>query len=279
MKDCEKIIDSEKRSPFDRLIDIMDRLRGNEGCPWDLEQTRESLKPFLIEETYEVLEALDEDNPEKIKEELGDLLYQIIFHARIASEKGEFNIYDVIAKIHDKMIRRHPHVFAEEKAENSEKVLKRWEEIKRSEENNIGRKSVLDGVPNELPSLLRAHRLQERASRVGFDWEHIDQVFEKVEEEMEEFKIAFSQKKIMEMENELGDLLFALVNIARFIEVNPEDALRKTISRFIKRFRYIEDEISKEGRDIKEVSLEEMDSIWEKAKEIERLGNSTTHLK
>jgi len=262
-------MDSEKNSPFNRLIDIMDRLRGNEGCPWDLEQTRESLKPFLVEETYEVLEALDEDNPEKIKEELGDLLYQIIFHARIASEKGEFNIYDVITKIHDKMIRRHPHVFKEEKAENSEKVLKRWEEIKRNEEGNIGRMSVLDGVPKELPSLLRAHRLQEKASRVGFDWEHIDQVFEKVEEEMEEFKNAFSQKNTTEMENELGDLLFALVNIARFIEVNPEDALRKTLRRFIKRFRYIEEEIAKKGRDIKDVSFEEMDSIWEKAKEVE----------
>ncbi|MBI5183356.1 MAG: nucleoside triphosphate pyrophosphohydrolase [Nitrospinae bacterium] len=270
MEDREKKIDSEKRSHFDKLVDIMERLRGQEGCPWDLEQTRESLKPFLIEETYEVLEAIDEDNPEKIKEELGDLLYQIIFYARIASERGEFDIYDVIDKIHDKMIRRHPHVFKEEKIDDSKKVLKRWEEIKRKEKNNIGRRSVLDGIPKELPSLLRAQILQEKASRVGFDWEHIDQVFEKVEEEMEEFRKAFSQKNTKEMENEIGDLLFALVNIARFIEVNPEDALRKTLSRFIKRFRYIEEEIAKEGRDIKEVSLEEMDSIWERAKAGER---------
>ncbi|MEK6590296.1 MAG: nucleoside triphosphate pyrophosphohydrolase [Nitrospinota bacterium] len=286
-----------KKAKFEDLVKIMERLRGNNGCPWDKEQSRKSLKPYLIEESYEVLEAIDEGKPEKIKEELGDLLFQILFHAQISKDTGEFDINDVIEKIHEKMIRRHPHVFSTptpipisnapslfveggkiEKGGgvlgvgkgvggiSAKEALAQWEDIKRKEKEYRGRKSVLDGVPKKLPSLLRAHRLQDKAARVGFDWEHIEQVFAKVEEEMEEFRKAFTSKNTDEMENELGDLLFALVNIARFIEVNPEDALRKTISRFIKRFHYIEEEIAKQGRELKSVSLEEMDKLWNKAK-------------
>lgn len=262
---------------FEDLVKIMERLRGDDGCPWDKEQNRKSLKPYLIEESYEVLEAIDEGKPEKIKEELGDLLFQILFHAQISKDMGEFDINNVIEKIHEKMIRRHPHVFKSPLRKGAEGVvgardaLAQWEDIKSKEKGYEGRKSVLDGVPKELPSLLMAHRLQDKAARVGFDWEHIDQVFAKVEEEMDEFRKAFSDKNTDEMENELGDLLFALVNIARFIEVNPEDALRKTISRFIKRFHYIEEEIARQGRELKNVSLEEMDKIWDEAKEKENI--------
>jgi len=262
-----------KKAKFEDLVKIMERLRGNDGCPWDKEQNRKSLKPYLIEESYEVLEAIDEGKPEKIKEELGDLLFQILFHAQISKDMGEFDINDVLEKIYEKMIIRHPHVFKSplkkgaEGVVNAKDALAQWEDIKKKEKGYEGRKSVLDGVPKELPSLLMAHRLQDKAARVGFDWEHIDQVFAKVEEEMDEFRRAFSDKNTEEMENELGDLLFALVNIARFIEVNPEDALRKTISRFIKRFHYIEEEIARQCRELKNVSLEEMDKLWNEAKE------------
>lgn len=252
---------------FNRLVKIMERLRGPKGCPWDKEQTRESLKPFLIEEAYEVLESLDEEDPKKIKEELGDLLFQILFHAQIAKEKGEFDISEVINASIKKMVERHPHVFAKGSVKDAREVLIDWEEMKRKEKKGG---SILEGVPSQLPALLRAHRLQDRAARVGFDWEHVDQVFEKVEEEMAEFKEAFKEKKKKRMEEELGDLLFALVNIARFLEMNPEDALRKTISRFISRFRYIEESIIKQGRSMKGVSIDEMERLWQEAKKKEQ---------
>lgn len=252
---------------FNRLVKIMERLRGPKGCPWDKEQTRKSLKPFLIEEAYEVLESLDEEDPKKIKEELGDLLFQILFHAQIAKERGEFDISEVIDASIKKMVERHPHVFAKGSVKDAREVLIDWEEMKRKEKKGG---SILEGVPSQLPALLRAHRLQDRAARVGFDWEHVDQVFEKVEEEMAEFKEAFKEKKKKRMEEELGDLLFALVNIARFLEMNPEDALRKTISRFISRFRYIEESIIKQGRSMKGVSIDEMERLWQEAKKKEK---------
>ncbi len=254
---------------WDRLVQIMDKLRGESGCPWDKKQTRESLKPYLIEESYEVLEAIDEKDSKKLKEELGDLLYQILFHARISKEDSEFDIEDVLTDSCEKMVRRHPHVFGDKKADNAEEVLKQWEEIKKGEKGN-DRKSILEGVPAHLPALLRAHQLQARAARVGFDWEHIDQVFAKVQEEMGEFEEAFRDRDHERMESELGDLLFALVNIGRFIEVSPEDALRKTISRFMSRFRHIEEEIAKKGLEWKDVSLEAMEELWVEAKEIEK---------
>lgn len=242
----------------------MSALRSENGCPWDREQTRESLKPFLIEETYEVLEALDEGDPQKIKEELGDLLFQIIFHCQLAKENGEFDIDDVIKRISEKMIARHPHVFGEAKFETSEEVLKQWEERKK-EEGKL-RESILEGIPKELPSLLRAQRLQARAAKVGFEWRRVEDVMEKLEEEIKEFRDALKRGEQKEIEDELGDVFFVLVNVSRFVGVNPEDALRKTISKFISRFRYIEMKAADAGKCLSDMTLEEMDALWDEAK-------------
>lgn len=249
---------------FQKLLDIMSALRSENGCPWDKEQTRESLKPFLIEETYEVLEALDEDDPEKIKEELGDLLFQIVFHCQLAKENGEFDMDDVIKKISDKMIARHPHVFGEAKFETSEEVLKQWEERKK-EEGKL-RESILEGIPRELPSLLRAQRLQARAAKVGFDWKCVEDVMGKLDEEINEFRDALKSKEQKEIEDELGDVFFVLVNVSRFVGINPEDALRKTISKFISRFRYIEMKAADAGKNLLDMTLKEMDVLWDEAK-------------
>ncbi len=247
-----------------KLIDIMTALRGEKGCPWDKEQTRDSLKPFLLEETYEVLEALDENDPEKLKEELGDLLFQIVFHCQIAKEKNEFDISDVIDTISDKMINRHPHVFAKAGYKSKEELHTHWEEEKKREGKK--RKSVLEGVPKALPSLLRAQKLQKKASRVGFDWKKTEDTFEKLEEELREFRHALKKKKQREIEDELGDIFFMLVNISRFVGVNPEDALRKTISKFISRFSYIEMKAAENKRTLSEMTLQEMDALWDEAK-------------
>jgi len=251
-------------SEFEKLVEIMTALRGEKGCPWDKEQTRESLKPFLVEETYEVLEAIDEGNPEKIREELGDLLFQIIFHCQLAKERHEFDVNDVVRKISEKMIGRHPHVFGGATYETSEDVLKQWEE--RKKEEGKSRESILEGIPRELPSLLKAHRIQSRASRVGFDWKQVEDVVEKLDEELKEFRKALEKKDQQEIEDELGDVFFVLVNISRFVGVNPEDALRKTISKFISRFRYIEMKSAESGKSLSGMSLEEMDALWDEAK-------------
>jgi tetrapyrrole methylase family protein/MazG family protein len=246
------------------LIAIMSALRGENGCPWDKEQTRESLKPFIVEEAYEVLEAIDERKPEAIKEELGDLLFQVVFQCQIAKERGEFELADVIEKIGRKMIARHPHVFGDADYKTSAEVLVHWEEQKKREGKQ--RESILDGVPKELPSLLRAHRLQDRASRVGFDWQNVDDVMQKLEEELAEFREALKRKKDGEIEDELGDIFFVLVNVSRFVGINPEDALRKTISKFISRFRYIEMAASDKGQRLSDMTLSEMDALWDEAK-------------
>ncbi len=252
---------------FEELVEIMARLRGENGCPWDREQTSESIKPYLIEETYEVLEAIDEQDPEKLREELGDLSLQIVFHARMAEEAGAFTIAEVLAGINDKLRRRHPHVFGDVKADTAQEVLFNWEQIKKQERQSTkGKASVLDGVPRELPALLRAHRLQEKASRVGFDWKEAQGVVRKVEEELTELKAAMQEERADRMEAELGDLLFSLVNLSRFIAVNPEEALRKTIARFIARFRYIEEALAGQGKSLRHVSLQEMDALWAEAK-------------
>ncbi len=251
----------------------MSKLRGKDGCPWDKEQTWESIKSYVIEESYELLEAVDGKNPDKIKEELGDLLFQIIFYAKIAEEQEDFDIYDVCNYTKEKMIRRHPHVFGNINLTTSKDVLKRWEDIKSKEPENVDRKSALDGVPKDLPSLLRAQRLQQKAGITGFDWDNIEQVFQKIEEELAEFKQALFEKKQIEIEHELGDLLFALVNVGRFIKVNSEEALRKTITRFIKRFKFIEEETKMKGKSLNEMSLQEMDVYWERAKKLEKENN------
>ncbi|MBN2655230.1 MAG: nucleoside triphosphate pyrophosphohydrolase, partial [Nitrospirae bacterium] len=215
---------------FKKLVDIMTALRSKNGCPWDREQTRASLTPFLVEETYEVLDAIERNNPDEIKEELGDLLFQIIFHCQVAKEAGEFDINDVINIISQKMIHRHPHVFGDEKFETSEEVLKQWEERKKEEGKQ--RNSILEGIPSQMPALLRAQRIQSRAARVGFDWDKKDDVVKKLDEEITEFKEALGSEDQNAMQDELGDVFFSLVNIARFIGVNPEEALRRTISKF-----------------------------------------------
>lgn len=249
---------------FSKLIEIMNRLRAEDGCPWDREQTRETLKPYLIEETYEVIEAIEEGNPEAIKEELGDLLFQIIFHCRIASERNEFGISDVIAKIIEKMVGRHPHVFGGAEYKTSAEVLKQWEERKKEEGKN--RDSILEGIPKEMPSLLKAHRIQSRASKAGFDWNHIDGALEKMEEELHEFRNALKTKNKHEIEDEMGDVFFCLVNLSRFTGVNPEDALRKTIAKFIKRFKHIEKKAAELGKTVSDMTIEEMDAFWDEAK-------------
>ncbi len=251
---------------FQSLIDLMARLRGPGGCPWDRKQTTDSLKPFLIEECYEVVDALDEGAPDKIKEELGDLLFQIMFHARIAEEQGQFTIDDVISGSVEKMVRRHPHVFGDAQLSTDKDVLANWEQIKQKEKTHQERKSVLEGVPKHLPSLLRAHSLQERAARVGFDWSKIDEALPKLDEEMAEFKTSLKQKDAAGIEEELGDIFFMLVNISRFLGVNPDAALRKTISKFIHRFRYIEEHAADAGRTLNEMTLEEMEMLWQKSK-------------
>jgi tetrapyrrole methylase family protein/MazG family protein len=249
---------------LEELIKVMAALRGEKGCPWDREQTMESLKPFIIEEAYEVLEAIDEKNPEAVKEELGDLLFQIVFQCQIAKEKGEFGMSDVIEKIGRKMIARHPHVFGDADYKTSAEVLVHWEAQKQREGKQ--RESLLEGVPKTMPSLLRAHRLQDRASRVGFDWDKVEDVMTKLDEEIGEFREAMEKKEEDAIEEELGDLLFMLVNISRFIGVNPEDALRKTISKFISRFRYIEMAAADSGRKLSAMTLAEMDALWDEAK-------------
>lgn len=242
----------------------MSALRSEKGCPWDREQTRESLKPFIVEESYEVLEAIDEKDPEAIKEELGDLLFQVVFQCQVAKELGEFEMSDVIEKIGSKMIARHPHVFGEADYKTSEEVLVHWEAQKKREGKQ--RDSILDGVPKTMPSLLRAHRLQDRASRVGFDWERVEDVLQKLEEELLEFREALKTKKQERIEDELGDIFFVLVNISRFVSINPEDALRKTISKFISRFRHIEMSAAGQGRTLSDMTLAEMDALWDEAK-------------
>lgn len=254
------------KDSFNGIVKLMARLRGPGGCPWDHKQTHKSLKPFLIEECYEVVDALEEGDPEKVKEELGDLLFQIIFHARIAEENGEFTMQDVIEANIEKMTRRHPHVFGDAKLSTDKEVLANWEEIKRKEKGREDRKSILEGVPRNLPSLLRAHRLQERAARVGFDWTRLEEVLPKLDEELAEFKGSLRTKDAAGIEEELGDLFFVLVNISRFLGVNPDEALRKTISKFVSRFRYIEERAEAAGRPLNDMSIDEMEALWQESK-------------
>ena len=249
------------------LLKIMEALRGDKGCPWDKEQTRESLKPYIIEEAYELFEAIEENDPENIKEELGDLLFQIVFQCQIAKERAEFDMSGVIEKIGEKMIARHPHVFGDTECRTPEEVTKQWEVLKKQEGKL--RESILEGVPKAMSSLLRAHRLQKRAAQAGFDWEKVEDVLEKLDEELNEFKEALESKDQKGIEDELGDILFMLVNISRFISVNPEDALRKTISKFIHRFRYIEMKAAEQGKKLSDMTLQEMDRLWDEAKEKE----------
>lgn len=260
---------SEEKKGFDRLMELMHRLRAPGGCPWDAEQSHESLRRYLIEETYEVIEAIDRNDPELLKEELGDLLLQPVFHAAIAEEKGEFTMDDVLATINEKLIRRHPHVFGEERVKTAAEQVENWERIKKGEKGEE-RKSALAGIPPHMPALMRAQKITEKAARVGFDWEHVDQVFAKVLEELRELEETMGSGDEARMEAELGDLLFAVVNLGRFLSLDPEQALGKTIARFSERFSHVEESIHAAGRQLKDATLEEMDLLWEEAKKKER---------
>lgn len=259
-------------TPFEELVQVMKTLHAPGGCPWDREQTHTSLKPYFVEEVYEALDAIDSGSDEHLKEELGDVLLQVVFHAEIADKEGRFTIDDVVRGIVEKLKRRHPHVFGDTTVGNSGEVLKNWEQIKRKEkrEKKGGEGSVLDGLPRDLPALMKARRIQEKVSRVGFDWEKTEQVMNKVDEELGELKEARMLNDQAKIEEELGDLLFAIANLARFVSVCPEDALRKTIDKFQRRFRYIERELPKHGRKLGEATLEEMDALWEEVKRKER---------
>ncbi len=250
---------------FRELVEIVAKLRSPEGCPWDRKQDRESLKPYLVEEFYEVIDAMDDSDEEGICEELGDLLFQIVLQSQLSKEEGGFDINDVVDGISAKMVRRHPHVFSGKKLKTAEAVTERWEEHKKRE-GKI-KKSVMDGIPRSLPALVRAREIQLKATKVGFDWERIEDAFDKLEEEIKELKSALKEKKQSDIKNETGDVLFVLVRIANFVNVNAEDALRSTIRKFLGRFEYIESEALKQGRIIAEMTLEEMDILWEEAKE------------
>lgn len=251
----------EKLKAFERLLTIMDELRT--GCPWDQKQTLESLRYLTIEEVYELSDAILDKDMNEIKKELGDLMLHMVFYAKIGSETNSFDMADVLNGISEKLIFRHPHIYSDVKANDAETVSQNWEKLKLKE----GRESVLDGVPKSLPAVVKAYRIQEKVKGVGFDWEKPEQVWEKVEEELQEFKVEVEKENEKDkMEAEFGDLLFSLVNYARFLDINPEDALERTNKKFIKRFKYLEKESKKDGKEISDMSLAEMDVYWNKAK-------------
>lgn len=245
---------------FDRLLTVMDELRSQ--CPWDQKQTMETLRPLTIEETYELADAILDQNTEEIKGELGDLLLHIVFYSKIGSETNDFDIADVLDAVCEKLIKRHPHIYGDVKVKNEEDVKQNWEKIKLKE----GKKSVLEGVPNSLPALVKASRIQEKAAGVGFDWEMPEQVLEKVEEELQEFKTEVDQNNTNAMESEFGDVLFSLINYARFLKINPENALERTNKKFIKRFQYLENKAKLKQRTLSSMTLAEMDVLWKEAK-------------
>jgi MazG family protein len=241
---------------FEELLDIMDELR--EKCPWDKKQTLESLRYLSIEECFELSDAILEKDMNGIRGELGDLMLHLVFYAKIASEQQAFDIADVLEGINQKLIRRHPHIYSDVEAKDADAVKSNWEKIKMKE----GRKSVLEGIPKSMPSLVKAYRMQEKAAGIGFDWENADQVWDKVEEEMAEMHQEIKENNEEKMEEEYGDLLFALINYARFKEINPEDALEKANKKFIRRFHFLEEESLKDGKNIAEMNLDEMEAYW-----------------
>ena len=251
----------EQLAAFNRLLDIMDELR--EKCPWDKKQTLESLRHLTIEETYELADAILDNDLQEIKKELGDVLLHIVFYAKIGSEKKAFDIGDVANSISDKLISRHPHIYGNVKVDNEEDVKRNWEQLKLKE----GKKSVLEGVPKSLPAVVKACRIQEKVTGVGFDWEEPEQVWKKVQEELEELNEEIKKGNKENTEKEFGDVLFSMINYARFIDVNPENALEKTNKKFINRFQFLENAAKKEGKNLSDMTLTEMDVHWEKSKE------------
>lgn len=262
--DDERILNRQ----FSTLREIISILRSPEGCPWDREQTHKSIRKHLIEETYEVLETIDDDDPEAMCEEMGDLLMQVMLHSQIAEDEGDFTVEDVIHVLNDKLIRRHPHVFGEKQADTSDEVLVNWDQIKAQEKKDKGedpkKKSLLDGIPRDLPALMSAFEISKKASKVGFDWDKVQDVYAKIEEEMEEVKQAQND---VEVKEELGDLLFAVANLARFLKVDPEEALALTNRKFKSRFGYIEKRLKESNKRVAEASLDEMEVLWQEAKQ------------
>jgi len=259
--------EQNRNREFDRLVEIMALLRSADGCPWDREQTHDSLRQHLLEEAYEVIEAIDEKRYDDLPGELGDLLLQVVFHAQMAAEEGRFDMADVVQHINDKLIRRHPHVFGDEQIKTAEEQIIKWEESKLKKE---GKKSAIDGVPKELPALIRAYRIQNKAAAVGFDWPDIQPVWQKLDEEVKELQEAMAAGTADHIEEELGDLLFTVVNLSRFLKTNPVDALRRTIEKFSLRFRFVEAAFAQRGRSMNGASLEEMDAVWEEVKRREK---------
>jgi len=252
----------QKLQAFSRLLDIMDDLR--EKCPWDKKQTLQSLRYLTIEETYELGDAIMENDLQEIKKELGDLLLHIVFYSKIGSETGDFDIADVANGICEKLIHRHPHIYGDVKVENEEDVKRNWEKLKLKE----GRKSVLEGVPSSLPAMVKANRIQEKVKAVGFDWEEPQQVWEKVQEELDELQTEVKSQNQEKINQEFGDVLFSMINYARFLNVNPEDALEHTNKKFIKRFKYLEEKSNEIGKPLSEMTLAEMDVYWNEAKKL-----------
>ena len=248
---------------FIKLLNIVEKLRGPDGCPWDKEQTPASLLPYFLEETYEVIESIDQSNWDNLKEELGDVMLHIALQAQISKEEGRFTIFDSLVNINKKLVHRHPHVFGDEKADMASHAKKNWEAIKHEEKK---RESRLDGVPLALPALTRAQRLQEKASYAGFDWDNIDKVWGKLDEEIDELREADKIKNRSNLEEEIGDVLFSVVNLARHLKLDSEDLLRKANAKFVNRFKAIEKELAKRGKTVDEAKLDEMDELWNKIK-------------
>jgi MazG family protein len=261
-------MESTAGAKFQRLIDIMARLRGPGGCPWDRQQTFDSIKPYTLEETYEVLDAIDRRDWPDLAEELGDFMLQAVFYAQMAAEQGLFRIDDALDAVNRKLVRRHPHVFAEESAETPDDVLRIWGKVKAGEKRAKGREdeSLLANVPRALPALVEAEKITTRAARVGFDWENPDRVLDKLHEELAEFDQARRNANADELEDELGDMLFVLVNLARFVKVDPEQALRKTNAKFRERFHHIERRLAEQGKKPEDSTIEEMEALWQEAK-------------
>ncbi len=260
---------SEAQYTFADLVGIMRKLRGPGGCPWDRKQNHRSLLPYLLEESYEVIDSVDRRDMKALREELGDLLLQVIFHAQLAAERERFTIDDVIDRICRKLVARHPHVFSKKRRLSAGQVLGNWERIKLAEPNGKAKKrGVLDGVPRSLPALLRAYRVQEKTARFGFDWDDVRGVLDKIDEEVGELRRSMRRRRKDEIAHELGDVFFALVNLSRHLGIDPETALSRTNRRFIQRFQYIEEHLPKTGKHLGEASLAEMDVLWEKAKKV-----------
>src|SRR5437016_8345018 len=261
---------------FERLVEIMDTLRGPNGCPWDKQQDFNSLKPMLVEEVYEVLEAVENGDFDGISEELGDLLLHVVFHAYLGKEAGQFDINTVIDKICEKLVRRHPHVFGTESASTADEVIKNWEAIKAQEKaqklknRTPEQRSLLEGIPSKLPAIHEAHQISSRAARVGFDWPDVEGIFEKLQEEVRELREVIAEgndhRRRERLEDEIGDMLFVIVNIARFLKIDTESAMKRAIRKFKARFQYMERELARQGKTVEQVKLDEMEALWQKAK-------------